>query len=118
MAFETATFPNWARWFRAGNRDILLARDGAGAILAALLLDGPGATPSSSRCSAGGRHHQLRRGRTPRWKDAASAPPWWHARRRYFATAVPHLPHRLDRPRVVLRPRGYRPWLLPACASS
>jgi ribosomal protein S18 acetylase RimI-like enzyme len=43
MAFESATFPNWTRWFRAGNRDILLARDEAGAICAALLLDGPGA---------------------------------------------------------------------------
>ena len=42
-AFEAATFPNWARWFRAGNRDVLLARDGAGMIVATLLLDGPGA---------------------------------------------------------------------------
>jgi GNAT superfamily N-acetyltransferase len=43
MAFETATFPHWARSFRAGNRDILFARDDAGAICATLLLDGPGA---------------------------------------------------------------------------
>src|ERR1700722_13972992 len=43
MAFETATFPRWAHWFAAGNRDILLARDNAGAICATLLLDGPGA---------------------------------------------------------------------------
>jgi GNAT superfamily N-acetyltransferase len=43
MAFETATFPHWAHSFRAGNRDILLARDHAGAICATLLLDGPGA---------------------------------------------------------------------------
>jgi GNAT superfamily N-acetyltransferase len=43
MAFETATFPHWAPSFRAGNRDILLARDDAGAICATLLLDGPGA---------------------------------------------------------------------------
>ena len=43
MAFETATFPRWARRFQAGNRDILLARDDAGAICATLLLDGPGA---------------------------------------------------------------------------
>jgi ribosomal protein S18 acetylase RimI-like enzyme len=43
MAFETTTFPHWARWFRAENRDILLARDHAGAICATLLLDGPGA---------------------------------------------------------------------------
>jgi GNAT superfamily N-acetyltransferase len=34
---------HWARWFRAGNRDILLARDGAGTIAATLLLDRPGA---------------------------------------------------------------------------
>jgi GNAT superfamily N-acetyltransferase len=43
VAFEAATFPNWARWFRTGNRDILLGRDGAGTIVATLLLDGPGA---------------------------------------------------------------------------
>lgn len=43
VAFEDATFPNWTRWFRAWNRDILLARDGAGTIVATLLLDGPGA---------------------------------------------------------------------------
>ena len=43
MAFETATFPHWVRWFQAGNQDILLARDDAGAICATLLLDGPGA---------------------------------------------------------------------------
>lgn len=43
VAFEAATFPNWARWFRAGNRDILLAHDSAGTIVATLLLDGPGA---------------------------------------------------------------------------
>jgi GNAT superfamily N-acetyltransferase len=43
MAFETATFPNWVRSFRAGNRDILLARDDAGEICATLLLDGPDA---------------------------------------------------------------------------
>ncbi len=30
VAFETATFPSWTRWFRVGNQDILLARDGAG----------------------------------------------------------------------------------------
>jgi GNAT superfamily N-acetyltransferase len=41
--FEAATFPNWTRWFRAGDRDILLARDGEGTIVATLLLDGPGA---------------------------------------------------------------------------
>ncbi len=43
MAFETATFPRWARRFQAGNRDILLSRDDAGVICATLLLDGPGA---------------------------------------------------------------------------
>ena len=43
VAFETATFPSWTRWFRVGNQDILLARDGAGTIVATLLFDGPGA---------------------------------------------------------------------------
>ncbi len=43
LAFEAAAFPSWTRWFRSGNRDILLARDGAGMIVATLLFDGPGA---------------------------------------------------------------------------
>jgi ribosomal protein S18 acetylase RimI-like enzyme len=43
LAFETATFPSWTRWFRAGNQDTLLARDAAGTIVATLLFDGPGA---------------------------------------------------------------------------
>ena len=43
LAFETATFPSWTRWFRAGHRNILLARDGAGTLVATLLFDGPGA---------------------------------------------------------------------------
>jgi GNAT superfamily N-acetyltransferase len=92
MAFETATFPNWARWFRAGNRDILLARDGAGAICATLLLDGPGADtvfePMLGR-AAGRPQPSAASGSPPTHKDEASEPPSWHARRRYFATAVP-----------------------------
>ena len=43
LAFETATFPSWTRWFRADHQDILLTRDGAGTIVATLLFDGPGA---------------------------------------------------------------------------
>jgi predicted N-acetyltransferase YhbS len=43
LAFETASFPSWTRWFQASNRDILIARDRAGTIVATLLFDGPGA---------------------------------------------------------------------------
>ena len=43
LAFETASFPSWTRWFQASNRDILIARDRAGTIVASLLFDGPGA---------------------------------------------------------------------------
>ena len=43
LAFEAATFPSWARWFAAGNEDILIARDHSGNIAATLLFDGPGA---------------------------------------------------------------------------
>jgi GNAT superfamily N-acetyltransferase len=65
VAFEAAMFPNWTRWFRAGNRDILLARDSAETIVGTLLLDGPG-RGHRLRADArpGGRHRQLRRGRT------------------------------------------------------
>jgi GNAT superfamily N-acetyltransferase len=43
VAFEAAVFPQWVRWFSAGQQDILIARDSAGNIAATLLLDGPGA---------------------------------------------------------------------------
>ena len=44
LAFETATFPSWARWFSATSpQDILAARDGSGNIAATLLFQGPGA---------------------------------------------------------------------------
>ena len=107
MAFETATFPNWVRWFQAGNRDILLARDDAGAICATLLLDGPDADtvfepmlgPAAATINCVGvappharTRHRHRPGGT-RVGDTS------RPRRR-------HLPHQLDRPRVVLHPRG------------
>lgn len=43
LAFEAATFPSWVRWFGAGDRDILIARDGSGNIAGTLLFEGPGA---------------------------------------------------------------------------
>ena len=46
-------------------------------------------TQSSSRCSAGRPPPSTASGSHPTCKDAASAPPWWCARRRYFATEVP-----------------------------
>src|SRR5258708_16131072 len=41
LAFETATFPGWTRWFPARNQDILLARDGAGTLAAPPPFVGP-----------------------------------------------------------------------------
>jgi len=43
LAFEAATFPSWVRWFGAGDRDVLIARDGSGSIAGTLLFEGPGA---------------------------------------------------------------------------
>lgn len=43
VAFEAANFPQWVRWFSAGQGDALIARDSAGSIAGSLLLDGPGA---------------------------------------------------------------------------
>jgi ribosomal protein S18 acetylase RimI-like enzyme len=43
VAFEAATFPDWVRSFRDGQEGTLIARDSAGTIAGALLLDGPGA---------------------------------------------------------------------------
>ena len=43
VAFEAATFPQWVRWFSAGQDKTLIARDGAGNIAGTLLLEGPGA---------------------------------------------------------------------------
>jgi ribosomal protein S18 acetylase RimI-like enzyme len=44
LAFETATFPSWARWFQPSDQHILLARDDTGAIAGTLLFEGPGAS--------------------------------------------------------------------------
>ena len=43
VAFEGAAFPQWVRWFAAGQEDALIARDSAGNIAGTLLLAGPGA---------------------------------------------------------------------------
>src|SRR5262249_6545814 len=43
VAFEAAAFPQWVHWFAAGQEGVLIARDSAGNIAGALLLDGPGA---------------------------------------------------------------------------
>lgn len=43
VAFEAATFPEWVRWFSAARGQVLIARDRAGNVAGALLLDGPGA---------------------------------------------------------------------------
>jgi beta-N-acetylhexosaminidase len=43
LAFETATFPTWARWFQNTGEQILMARDKHGNIAGTLLFDGPGA---------------------------------------------------------------------------
>jgi ribosomal protein S18 acetylase RimI-like enzyme len=43
VAFEAANFPQWVRSFSAGKEGILIARERAGNIAGALLLDGPGA---------------------------------------------------------------------------
>ena len=107
MAFETATFPNWVCSFRAGNRDILLARDDAGVICGTLLLDGPDADtvfePMLGRAAAtincvGVAPRVQGRGIGTALVARASGNPSRPRRR--------HLPHQLDRPRVVLHPRG------------
>jgi beta-N-acetylhexosaminidase len=43
LAFETATFPSWARWFQPSDQTILIATDSAGAIAGTLLFQGPDA---------------------------------------------------------------------------
>lgn len=43
LAFETATFPSWVRWFEGTRDQILVARDMHGNIAGTLLFAGPGA---------------------------------------------------------------------------
>jgi beta-N-acetylhexosaminidase len=43
LEFEAANFPSWVRWFGAGDRGVLIARDGSGNIAGTLLFEGPGA---------------------------------------------------------------------------
>jgi len=42
LAFESATFPSWARWFEPSDQNILVARDREGSIAGTLLFEGPG----------------------------------------------------------------------------
>ncbi len=43
LAFETAVFPRWARWFQPGGQNVLTAWDSEGDIAGTLLFSGPGA---------------------------------------------------------------------------
>jgi ribosomal protein S18 acetylase RimI-like enzyme len=43
LAFETAVFPHWARWFQAGGQNMLVACDSDAGIAGTLLFSGPGA---------------------------------------------------------------------------
>jgi len=43
LAFESSTFPSWARWFEPSDQNILVARDREGGIAGTLLFEGPGA---------------------------------------------------------------------------
>jgi len=43
LAFETANFPSWCRWFQTTGEHILMASDNHGNIAGTLLFDGPGA---------------------------------------------------------------------------
>ena len=66
LAFEPATFPGWTRWFRAGHRAILLARDSAGTIVATFAVRRPRRGHRlRADARAGRRRHRLRRGRAP-----------------------------------------------------
>lgn len=41
VAFETAIFPRWTRWFRSGGQNVLIACDSEGGIAGTLLFSGP-----------------------------------------------------------------------------
>jgi GNAT superfamily N-acetyltransferase len=43
LAFETAVFPRWTRWFQPGGPNVLIACDSEGGIAGTLLFSGPGA---------------------------------------------------------------------------
>jgi ribosomal protein S18 acetylase RimI-like enzyme len=43
LAFETAVFPQWARWFQPDDQNVLIARDSEAGIAGTLLFSGPGA---------------------------------------------------------------------------
>jgi hypothetical protein len=43
LAFETATFSSWARWFQIGSHRMLIASESSGKIVGTLLFQGPGA---------------------------------------------------------------------------
>jgi ribosomal protein S18 acetylase RimI-like enzyme len=43
VAFETAVFPRWTRWFQSGGQNVLIACDSEAGIAGTLLFSGPGA---------------------------------------------------------------------------
>ncbi len=43
LAFETAVFPRWTRWFQAGDQNVLIAWDSEAGIAGTLLFSGPDA---------------------------------------------------------------------------
>ena len=107
LAFETASFPSWTRWFQLSDRDILIARDWPGTIVATLLFDGPGADtvflpmlgPAAATIGCVGGCASY--GRTRHWHRPGGT--------RVGDTARPRrrrLSHRLDGPRIVLHPGG------------
>jgi hypothetical protein len=52
VAFAATTFPQWVRWFSAGQGETLIARDSAGASQAPCCWTAPARTRSLRRCSA------------------------------------------------------------------
>ena len=115
LAFEAATFPSWVRWFGAGDRDVLIARDGSGSIAGTLLFEGPSADTVLAPML----------GPRPGLGCVGVAPDWWGwdgtalgPRARNLASPASHLPHQLDHPRVLLPLGDYRraavPFSLPA----
>lgn len=108
LAFEAETFPSWLRWFQRGDASVLAARDASGRLLGTLLYAGPGPVsvfdpmlgPMAGTIACVGVAGEAQgQGIGSAMVTRASELP---------RDAAPHVPHRLDHPRGVLRPGRLR----------
>lgn len=105
-AFEAAEFPSWARWFAAARPEqVLLARASSGQSPEPCCWRSRRGHRARAGARPGRGDHRLRRCRCAAARAGNRDGPGDARLRAPQPGRCPHLPHRLDYPRVVLPPR-------------